>query len=130
MRPWYDFEDLCDACGRIVRRHVQTKGDSIYCSTSCRRLEQFLKIRTAKYGITPAVFRKMLADQKGQCAICAEPLGEFGHSENLMHIDHDHVTGAVRSLLCRRCNHGLGFFRENPELLERAANYVRRFKTQ
>jgi hypothetical protein len=35
-----------------------------------------------------------------------------------------HVTGAVRSLLCRKCNTGLGIFKEDPKLLVKAAGYI------
>jgi Recombination endonuclease VII len=41
----------------------------------------------------------MLAEQGGGCAICgAEP------KTKRLHVDHDHKTGAVRGLLCFRCN--------------------------
>jgi Recombination endonuclease VII len=39
-------------------------------------------------------------------------------------IDHSHQTGRVRGRLCHACNKGLGFFRDNPSLLLRAADYV------
>lgn len=74
-----------------------------------------------RYGITTADFDAMLAKQLGRCAICAtdEPggMGSF-------HVDHDHVTGAVRGLLCYKCNQGLGFFNDNPRLLQRARRYL------
>ena len=53
----------------------------------------------------------------GECVIC-------GAMENIV-IDHDHQTGRVRGPLCQHCNFGLGHFRDDPELLELAAMYLR-----
>ena len=41
-------------------------------------------------------------------------------------VDHCHVGGEVRGLLCSNCNVGLGMFADNPEALEAAARYIRR----
>lgn len=58
----------------------------------------------------------MLAEQGGLCAICkTAPAAD---------VDHDHVTGAVRALLCFNCNGGLGQFKDNPAFLHAAAYYV------
>jgi len=51
-----------------------------------------------------------------QCVIC-------GSDEKLV-VDHDHVTGQVRGMLCNHCNRGLGHFRDDPLLLEFAAQYL------
>ena len=58
----------------------------------------------------------MLAEQDGLCAIC--------RTAAAVHVDHDHETGAVRSLLCFNCNGGLGQFRDDPVVLRAAADYV------
>lgn len=69
------------------------------------------------YGLTQIDRDAMSAAQGGKCAICAEirPLK----------VDHCHATGRVRALLCGPCNTSLGAFRDKPELLERAAAYLR-----
>lgn len=61
----------------------------------------------------------MLAAQGGGCAICVV--------KDATHVDHDHVTGKVRALLCATCNTGLGMFSDNPDILSNAAGYLRRF---
>ena len=41
-------------------------------------------------------------------------------------IDHDHETDRVRGMLCRRCNAALGMLRDDPAIMDAAADYVRR----
>jgi hypothetical protein len=80
----------------------------------------FLKL----YGITLETYNKMLAEQNYTCALCP---GTYGRKEGEgLQVDHDHVTGKIRGLLCGLCNKGLGMFKDDPDLLERAANYVRK----
>ena len=55
-----------------------------------------------KYGLTKESYRNLVALQKGVCALCGNP------QLPRLDVDHDHETGAVRGLLCRRCNGGVG----------------------
>ncbi|HLA13988.1 MAG TPA: endonuclease domain-containing protein [Gemmatimonadaceae bacterium] len=55
------------------------------------------------YGLAPADFYALKREQGAQCAICED---ENGGKE--LDVDHDHATGRVRGLLCRRCNIVLG----------------------
>ncbi len=71
-----------------------------------------------KYGLTRLQVAELRAAQGDECAIC----GDAGPE----HLDHDHESGLVRSLLCQRCNFGLGLFRDHPDLLRAAADYVER----
>jgi hypothetical protein len=73
-----------------------------------------------RYGLTPANYTRMLTAQNGKCAICGR---EEAHH---LHVDHDHASGRVRSLLCRRCNNGLGQFNDSVTLLEAAIAYIER----
>lgn len=45
-----------------------------------------------------------------------------------LHMDHDHVTGDYRGLLCNGCNTGLGFLGENFDRIEGISEYLKRFK--
>lgn len=82
------------------------------------REKQLARLR--KYGIAHADLVRMWADQLCGCAVCMAPFKD----EWAGYIDHDHVTGRVRGLLCDYCNVGLGRFRDNPVFLRRAAAYV------
>jgi hypothetical protein len=85
--------------------------------------------RLKKYGIDFKRYAEIWDEQKGCCAICAMSFGPFGTSENakeMAYIDHDHVTGKVRGLLCNNCNAGLGHFFDTIERLETAINYLRK----
>ena len=70
------------------------------------------------YGITGSEYAQMVEEQGGRCLIC------LGQPDRSLHTDHCHGTGAVRGLLCSRCNIGLGCFKEDPELLSRAVMYL------
>ena len=75
-----------------------------------------------KYGVTLAIYERMLAAQGGKCAICGALESHQHHG--VFHVDHCHSTGAVRGLLCRGCNHVLGHVKDDPETLRRAAAYL------
>ena len=60
--------------------------------------------------------------QRGRCLICKVELPARLGSR---HLDHDHVTGEIRGVLCIDCNHGIGKLRDSPDLLLRAVVYLR-----
>jgi hypothetical protein len=68
------------------------------------------------YGLTRADVALLRAAQGDRCAICGD--------SDPQHLDHDHETGGTRQLLCQRCNHGLGLFRDSPQFLHAAAYYI------
>jgi hypothetical protein len=76
-----------------------------------------------RHGLSPEQYADMLAAQKERCAICgnSEPGGRWAVAR--LYIDHCHVTGKVRGLLCNRCNVGLARFQDDPNLLLAAAAY-------
>ena len=73
------------------------------------------------YGITLLEYEKLWYMQHERCAICkTQRLGKHGTAA----VDHDHETGEIRGLLCRRCNTGLGQFKDNTTYLNNAINYL------
>jgi hypothetical protein len=76
------------------------------------------------YKITPAIFNKMWEDQDGKCAICEQPMQPRGRMKLAATVDHNHETGKVRGLLCRGCNHGIGNLKDDPKVLQSAAEYL------
>ena len=71
-----------------------------------------------RYGMSDETYRMMYASQSGKCLIC-------GQSEKILCVDHNHVTGVIRGLLCHVCNSGIGRFQDDPGLCEKAAQYLR-----
>lgn len=86
-----------------------------------QQLKEFFKGRLRrKYGLSFEDYKALSALQGDCCAICKKP-------EKLV-VDHDHITGKVRGLICDTHNKGLGFFHDSPDDLELAAAYLRKFR--
>ncbi len=80
------------------------------------------------FGVTLSDFKLLSEQQNGVCAICHRPetaLRSKGSDEiRSLALDHDHVTGKVRGLLCQKCNKGLGFFEDSLDNLRVAIEYL------
>jgi len=63
-----------------------------------------------------------IAQQENLCAICGE---SFLKTPQL---DHNHETQQLRGALCQSCNTGIGLLKDNPEILETAAWYLRKWE--
>ncbi len=74
------------------------------------------------YGITEEECRSLYNQQQGLCAICGRP--ERKSLSKMLCVDHNHLTGKVRGLLCSSCNSGLGHFEENMDYLNHAIEYL------
>jgi len=71
-----------------------------------------------KYGITEDKYTRLFVSQGRVCAICRKP------DTVRLSVDHDHNFNAVRGLLCRACNRGIGMLQDNPILLKSAESYL------
>lgn len=72
------------------------------------------------FNITYSEYMSMLKSQNESCLICGT---KHTDSKKLV-VDHCHITGKVRSLLCSNCNTGIGMFKENKEFLINAIKYI------
>jgi hypothetical protein len=98
-----------------TRNSRTTSGFGSMCK-ACKAAFDSSSYLYRKYKLTRNEVAELRIAQNDRCAICGE--------SDPQHLDHDHKTGGTRQLLCQRCNHGLGLFRDNPELLHAAAYYA------
>jgi hypothetical protein len=82
------------------------------------------------YGITLYTYERMGAAQNWLCDICGEPeRGIHNRGDETVPmslcVDHDHETGAVRGLLCTKCNKALGLFNDDIQMVARALGYLK-----
>lgn len=110
----HSFCKVCEASKQKARREkLKEENYEKYClDIQDRMLKQNYKISLEEY-------QEMLAEQEYVCAICGETC-----SKNLA-VDHNHVTGKIRGLLCQRCNRGLGFFADSTHKLQNAIKYLK-----
>lgn len=84
------------------------------------RKEISLRNRVARYKVSLEFVIDLYKSQNERCAICRTPV-DFETSR----IDHDHITGKVRGILCTSCNTGIGLFKDSPEILINASRYIK-----
>lgn len=83
-----------------------------------------------RHGIYGAQYDLLFEQQSGVCAICSqsETAKDSQGKIRPLAVDHCHTTHKNRGLLCHSCNTGLGYFKDDPELMEKAAKYLRERK--
>jgi hypothetical protein len=78
-----------------------------------------------------AQYRAMVEAQGGVCAACKQPETEMHKGRiKTLSLDHNHITGEIRGLLCTACNKGIGYFRDDPAQLRAAADYLERWNSK
>lgn len=119
----------CIGCEREwpLRLTVPSLDRCVNCAREWWRSEREARVgsRWKKYGLSHNDVAEMLEAQGNTCAICSSKISSRG-----CHVDHDHKSGAVRALLCRRCNTSLGYFDDDPDILRKAAHYIERHRGQ
>lgn len=75
----------------------------------------------SNYNLTFLDVEMLLTYQNNTCAICKKPLSL---DKKETHVDHCHKTKEVRGILCVNCNRGLGYFKDEPDILKMAIKYL------
>ncbi len=133
IRPTGEVRLYCRSCEakESKNRYYKNRDDRLEQQKNYRdSLPADEKSRRTRRSVLAAIARRhnIRADVTkylksiNKCAICGgKPL-----SKRLLDIDHDHKTGKIRGLLCRKCNLGLGLFKDNETSLQTAISYLQK----
>lgn len=86
----------------------------------------------ASYGLSKEDYNALFESQGFKCAICGSSKQDHSKMFNFC-VDHEHDSAhkrgtkdrsKIRGILCNNCNHGIGKFKDDPELLRNAINYL------
>lgn len=115
----------CRVC-KVNSRYRHSTGVETKCYDCIlndpKRIEGQLK---KKYGMTLSEYRALYDAQNGQCAICNRKERAVTKSVLGLVVDHDHISGKVRGLLCSYCNQSVGLIDDDPKIADEMASYLR-----
>lgn len=95
--------------------------------------DQRLQVHTRQYRMTFEQYEALMQEQGRVCAICGNPEITVDPKTGkawVLAVDHDHQTKTNRGLLCSRCNIGIGYLRDSPDLLLAARDYLLKWKAK
>jgi protein-arginine kinase activator protein McsA len=119
-KPIFDNQEMvCSTCN-ISKSKTEFYSDRRQKSglrPQCKDCNKNTAIKR-KFGITSVEYEKLLKHQQNKCAICQR-------DNVLFHIDHDHVTGKIRGLLCSNCNTAIGLLKEDEGILLMVIKYLK-----
>jgi len=107
----------CDA--NKARRYLAQPGMKQHKAELKRRNN-----RERSYNFSPELFDERFGEQGQVCAICKST---NAGGRGAFHADHNHKTSQPRGVLCHNCNVALGNFKDNPELLQSAIDYLNKY---
>lgn len=91
----------------------------------CRKSFMSDNFRRYNYGLTQEEYQAKLEEQNHCCAICGEKgKDNTKNGTGTLHVDHNHITGNIRGLLCRECNLAIGHLKDSVSILMRAIRYL------
>lgn len=113
----------CSKCKKILPLSAFSNANGAkYPRAECKKCSNFLARQIDGY-------RKLPRPKDYRCPICLrteEQCVGLGGNAGPWCIDHDHATGEFRGWLCHQCNRGLGFFKDDVAMFERAIAYLQR----
>ena len=111
------YADYCKLCEHDYKKNR-------YATNSKYRFKIINNGLKCNHNITPEEYILIYNAQEGKCAIC-------GKSQSILKsalcIDHDHITGKFRGLLCTKCNIAVGNFDDSIINLKSAISYIEKY---
>lgn len=104
---------ICEHCRREYAPKSRTQR---WCVDCCPTLKD--GTRMMMYGISKSDYDMLLQRSNNACEICRVPF------VSTPCIDHEHISGRVRGLLCHSCNLHLSWFDQVQNLSERVHTYL------
>ncbi len=124
FKPWSEFfKDRSSKTGHYVRcKDCVNIHKMLYHYPDVGRKSRLKK----SYGISPEEYDTLYNTQKGLCSICGEPETTKTRSGNIrrLAVDHNHITGQIRGLLCYTYNRAIGLFKDSISIVTSALEYL------
>jgi hypothetical protein len=95
------------ACKHCDQSYVIINPAQVYCRTCCPSNIPQAYDRLKYYSLSHPEFESLIQKQNNCCAICENPLRHGGRTG--LNVDHCHITGKVRGIVCHKCNMMIGF---------------------
>jgi len=123
----YGRANICKSCSiKETTQYIKNHPDKAekYKKMSYNSYNYVKEIKK-NYGISEEEYSSLLKSQDNRCAIC-------GNYETLSRrkrlcVDHNHSTKQIRGLLCYRCNMGIGYMKDDVQILQNAIGYLKKF---
>lgn len=108
------YHNACKKCRKEYAKKYQKK--------NMRKVRN--RAYLSRYGISIEEYETLYEKQKGCCSICgtSNSTGKLKYAK--LFVDHCHNRDEVRGLLCKSCNIGLGEFKDDVSLLQKAIEYL------
>lgn len=132
ISAFYVGTSVCQNCSRKYSKDYRQKNqEAIKARTRIYRkkmtpLDRYISRIRNQYGVSIEWYNEQLEKQNGRCAICNQLPTARKDGLQKLYIDHNHKTNQVRELLCQHCNTLIGCALENPLILEKSIDYLRK----
>jgi len=110
------YRRICNSCRRSNSQKRYKENPAVR-----KRMKHTAKAWRAKktYGISLERYEELVNHKDSVCKICNK-----NQSNSTLNLDHCHITGRIRGVLCWDCNTALGKFKDDINLLTQAIKYL------
>lgn len=116
------YSSKCKACHNDYCRevwYIKNKDKQIKASNNWKKENKY-KVLSYTYNTSENTIKELFHNFNNKCGICNKEIIRGN-------IDHCHISGKLRGILCKKCNLGLGLFFDNKEFLQKAIDYLNKY---